>query len=79
MADKKTGQETSPRWSWKGYDLGVLLQRNKDTIKVLSMFIFGYSYFEGFQFKVFLIGLLAIAGKMAVDSIDFFLTEVKLE
>ena len=64
--------------SFEGYDFKILLYRNKDTIKILAAFLVGYSYFNGFSWGAFLMGAGSLVGKIAIDSLDFFLTDVKL-
>lgn len=78
--------EKSARLSFKGYDLRVALYRNKDIVKLLAGAVSGYSAYigaTGFQWKAFLIGIAAgaatLAGKLVMDAIDFYFTEVEVE
>lgn len=75
----------SIKGSFKGYDIKVALYRNKDAIKYIATIITGYSAYitvAGFQWKSFGIaigaGILTLAGKLAMDAVDFYLTEVEV-
>lgn len=76
---------TSPRLSFKGYNLGTALYRNKDTVKLITAAITGYNAFiisgAGFQWKAFLISIgvafAGLLGKLLTDAVDYFFTEVQ--
>lgn len=63
------------KYTFIGWDLKELLRHNKDNLKALVVFLSGYTYLVGFDWRVFLIGLGAIAGKMVLDTIDYWLKE----
>lgn len=71
----------SPRKSFKGYDFGVALYRNKDMIKAIVA-LFGTINIIETDWKVFGItlagALLTLAVKMAQDAIDYYFTEVDI-
>jgi hypothetical protein len=72
---------TSPRLSFKGYNLGVALSRNKDYIKSIVA-LFGTINVVTMDWKVFLLTLLgmgvSLVGKLLIDATDYFFTEVEL-
>lgn len=69
----------SPKFSFKGWDFLVWLKLNKDTLKALVVFVGGYSYFAGFDWKVFITGVIAVVVKLIVDSFDFYVRDVELK
>ena len=73
------GETISPAMSFKGFNLMTLLYRNKEAIKLLIAFLIGYNYFAGFSLSSFLFGIGGLLGKMAIDTIDFYFTDVKLK
>jgi hypothetical protein len=64
----------------KGYSFIEALTRNKDLVKVLVAAVAGYNYFTGFNWTTFLgsvgIAFAALAGKLLVDFVDYFFSEV---
>lgn len=76
----------SPRLSFKGYDIRTALFRNKDAVKLIGTAIVGYNAFiisgVGFNWQSFLISVgvafASLAGKLLMDAIDYFFTEVDL-
>jgi large-conductance mechanosensitive channel len=73
----------SPRLSFKGYNFGAALHRNKDLVKNLILVVTGYTYFTGFDFTQFsyaVVGsMVVLAGKLIQDLVDFYFTEVELD
>lgn len=66
---------TTEKYSFKGYSLKEWASRNKETFKAIILFLGGYSYLAGFDWKVFLVGLGAFGVKLAVDAVDYWLKE----
>jgi hypothetical protein len=58
-----------------GYSFKEWARRNKETFKGAILFLGGYSYLQGFDWKVFLVGLGAFLVKLAVDAVDYWLKE----
>jgi hypothetical protein len=79
MVMKVKINEVSEANSFKGFSFKKLVSKNKDNIKAIIMFVAGYSYLVGFDYKIFIAGLVAILGKCAIDSLDFYLSSVELE
>lgn len=74
--------QVSPRLSFKGYNILIALDKNKDLVKGLVAVIAGYSYFNGFSLPAFWTAVgssvVVLAGKLLVDAIDYFFSEVTL-
>jgi hypothetical protein len=75
MTDTITPTPAPNRFSFAGWDIGTWLGKNKDVIKILVVFLAGYNYFAGFEWKSFAAGLIAIAGKLIIDTIDYYQSE----
>lgn len=65
----------SEKYTFIGWDIKELVRHNKDNIKTLVVFIGGYSYLVGFDWRVFLIGVGAIVGKMLLDTLEYWAKE----
>lgn len=63
------------KYSMEGYSFKEWAKHNKEGLKALVLFLAGYTYFTGFSWETFVIGLVAIVGKLGVDSIDYWLKE----
>lgn len=63
------------RFNFKGWDIKKWLVANKETVKLLIVFIAGYNYMTGFDLKPFIIGIGALLGKLAIDSIDYYVSK----
>jgi hypothetical protein len=61
------------KYSFKGWSLKEWARHNKESLKALLLFLFGFNYFVGFSWEMWGLGLLAIFGKMAVDSFEYWL------
>lgn len=77
----------SPRFSFKGYDIGIWWSKNKDGIKwslsvCVFLFVFIKILLDTSPFTVeAMLGLSLAAGlamKKALDALDFGVSEVKL-
>lgn len=71
----------SPRKSFKGYDFGIALYRNKDMIKTIIA-LFGTINIVTTDWKVFGISLLGavltLVVKLGQDAVDYYFTEVEI-
>jgi hypothetical protein len=72
----------SPRLSFKGYNFGIALSKEVDSIKALVAIITGVNFYTGFDWKTFLLTLAAgtatLAAKLIANAIDFYFKEVEL-
>lgn len=72
---------TSPRLSFKGYNIKTALYRNKDTIKTIVA-LFGTINIATMDWKVFSItligGVVTLGVKLLMDAVDYYFTEVEL-
>lgn len=67
--------DTPQPFSFSGWNFSAWLGKNKDTLKLLVAFLVGYNYFTGFDWKSFIAVLLAMVGKLVIDSIDYYQSE----
>lgn len=74
--------KTSPRFSFKGYDIKTAIYNNKDSIKALLAIFVGVNSYSGFDWKTasftFLAGAGVLAGKLVMDAVDYFFTVVEI-
>jgi hypothetical protein len=78
MADK-----ISPKWSMRGWAIKTWLVKNKDYIKTLGGAISGiiafYMNIVPQPWNLLLAAVSAIVGKMILDTLDFWSSEVQLK
>ncbi len=63
------------KYSFKGYSLKEWAKHNKDNLKAIVVIIAGYNYLSGFSWQSLGIALLAVVGKLAIDSVDYWLSD----
>jgi hypothetical protein len=59
----------------EGYSFKEWAKRNKETFKGIILFLGGYSYLQGFEWQVFLVGLGAFGVKLLIDAVDYWLKD----
>ena len=63
------------KYSFRGWSFRAWAQHNKNNLKDLVILLAGVNYFTGFKFETLIASLLVIVGKLAVDTLDYWLKE----
>lgn len=75
--------EISPKFSLKGWALKAWIVKNKDYIKTLGSALGGIAaYYMNIvpqPWNILIAALVAIVGKIALDTLDFWSSEVQLK
>ena len=61
--------------SFEGWSLKTWARKNKDNFKAIVLLLAGYNYFIGFNWQSLVVALVAIGGKIAIDTLDYWLTD----
>lgn len=74
---------TSQQYSFKGWKFSIWLERNKDNIKLLLVAVGGIAvyYINSLPapWNVLTSGIATVGGKLILDTLEFFMTTVKLD
>lgn len=65
----------SEKYTMKGYSFKEWARLNKDNFKAVVVFLTGYSYLIGFDWKTFAVAGAAVLSKFVLDGIDYWLKE----
>jgi len=72
---------TSPKFSFKGYDLNIALYNNRETIKTITA-LFGTINILTTNWKIFGVtlvsALIALAVKVGIDAVDYYFSDVAI-
>jgi hypothetical protein len=82
MEENKMVTTISPRLSWRGYNLGIAIAKNKDSLKSVIAIIGGANIMLGFDWKTLGItvlgGIIALVVKLVGDAVDYYFTDVEI-
>lgn len=76
-------EETSPKWSFKGYNFATAIGRNKEAIKLYLAAVGAVGAVPPFDLKTFLlvagVGLVMLLFKLGADAVEFVSKDVELK